>query len=349
MGKDNIFSHAENEEGVIVHVDSVPGGDKCGCVCPCCHEHLLARHGELNEHGFAHHSNTRGTNLKICYMVTMYKLAEQIIKTRKKIHAPSYYGIFPEKDLEFVNVRIDNRYDREDKQPDVIATTTEGNQYIIEFTFVQKIQRRKAIDYKKLNCLEINLSNRSLDSVEKFLLEESTDRRWNNNQNYFENVEPHYRAAGIIVALKEERDCKLCDLQHMCLGMKMNNSSNPIVINNNGQRYRLCNLEQYNSVLRTRRQRLMINGGCRKQECEREKLLMADRREIHKQPEHNTNLVNSDEKTCFMCKRNLDWRNHQDCGFAHCGCYQSANVPRNTPPETAQTCKRFQMKINGSY
>ena len=103
---DFIFSWAENAEGRMVPVDSVPRGLRCGCTCPNCHEPLLARHGEKNEHGFAHHSDTRGANLNICYMVILYKLAEQIIQTKKRIHAPSYYAIFPEKDIDFVEVKV---------------------------------------------------------------------------------------------------------------------------------------------------------------------------------------------------------------------------------------------------
>ena len=79
MNIDFVFSWAENEQGKMVHVDNVPRGIQCGCKCPYCHERLLARHGEVRQHGFAHHSDTRGANLKICYVVTMYKLAEQII------------------------------------------------------------------------------------------------------------------------------------------------------------------------------------------------------------------------------------------------------------------------------
>lgn len=89
MNKNFVFSWAENEEGKMVHIDSVPNGLACNCSCPHCHERLIARHGEVREHGFAHHSDTRGANLKICYMVILYKLAEQIIQTRKTIHAPS--------------------------------------------------------------------------------------------------------------------------------------------------------------------------------------------------------------------------------------------------------------------
>lgn len=54
---DFIFSWAENAEGRMVHVDSVPRGLRCGCTCPNCHEPLLARHGEKNEHGFSRRRN----------------------------------------------------------------------------------------------------------------------------------------------------------------------------------------------------------------------------------------------------------------------------------------------------
>ena len=170
-----LFSWAENKDGNMVHVDDVPNGLRCGCICPCCHEHLLARHGEINEHGFAHHGKTRKATLKICHMVILYKLAEQILLTKKRILAPAYYGIFKERDLFFNDVIIDNRYEREDKQPDVVATTSDGQQYLIEFVFKYKVQHKKAIDYKNMTCLEVDLSNQSLESLESFLLSSSED------------------------------------------------------------------------------------------------------------------------------------------------------------------------------
>lgn len=139
MEKKLIFSWAENADGKIVHVDEVPRGLQCGCSCPHCHEKLMARHGDVREHGFAHHSDNRGANLEICYRVTLYKLAEQIVQTKKRIYAPSYYDIFHPKHIEFVSVKIDSSYEREDKQPDVIATTSEGKQFMIEFTFNDKV------------------------------------------------------------------------------------------------------------------------------------------------------------------------------------------------------------------
>lgn len=231
MGNNFVFSWAEDAQGKMVHVDDVPRGLACGCVCPCCREKLLARHGDIKEHGFAHHSDNRGANLDICYRVVLYKLAEQIIQTRKKIHAPSYYGIFKEKDIEFVDVKIDGRYEREDKQPDVIATTKDNQQYIIEFTFDYKVQHKQAIDYKNLNCLEINLSNQTLESVEKFLLEENKDRIWFNNQEYFNSTEPRYEKANKRIKVKNEDECKECELYYSCVGVKSKESGSILVSN----------------------------------------------------------------------------------------------------------------------
>lgn len=60
MGNNFVFSWAEDAQGKMVHVDDVPRGLACGCVCPYCREKLLARHGDIKEHGFAHHSDNRG-------------------------------------------------------------------------------------------------------------------------------------------------------------------------------------------------------------------------------------------------------------------------------------------------
>lgn len=244
------FSWAENADGKMVHVDSVPRGIKCGCVCPCCHEELKARHGCIRAHGFAHRSKKRRANLRICYMVIMYKLAEQIIQEEKKIHVPSYYGIIKEHDIEFKEVIIDGRYDRIDKQPDVIATTTDGEQLIIEFTFEYKVQHKEEIDYQNLNCIEINLSNQTLESLYDFLLNSNEDRKWINNQSFFDSIKSRYSEQGKTVKVINMNDCDVCVIKDKCCGERIKGQYFPLEIYNSGQTYHICKTEQYEELLR---------------------------------------------------------------------------------------------------
>lgn len=245
---DYIFSWAENTDGQMVHVDNVPNGRSCGCHCPHCKEPLLARHGEIKAHGFAHHSEDRKATLEICYQVILYKVAEHIIKTVKHIHAPSYYAIFPQKDIYFADVRIDGQYERADKQPDVVATTVDCTQYLIEFTFAHKVQHKQPVDYKNMNCLEIDLSGQTLESLENFLLKSNDARKWVNNEKYFTSIEDKYQRAGKSIRITEEGKCSLCPIRTQCTGAVLN--GNVLRIENNGKVYRLCKASEYDNRLK---------------------------------------------------------------------------------------------------
>lgn len=234
----------------MVHVDSVPNGILCGCVCPHCKEPLVARQGDVNEHHFAHHSKTRKATLKICYAVILYKVAEHLVQTHKKIHAPSYYGIFPEQDIEFLEVRVDSHYERSDKQPDVIATGIDGKEYLIEFVFSHKVQHKQPLDYKNLTCLEIDLSHQNLETIAKFLFTSNEDRKWLNNENYFTTIEELYKRAGKSVRIVRGSECQQCPITHRCVGVCPKNSPTiPLIIENDGNKYRLCKTQEYRIAL----------------------------------------------------------------------------------------------------
>lgn len=348
MVNDIIFSWAENAAGKIVHVNDVPRGLQCDCYCPYCHEKLKARHGHVREHGFAHYSNTRGSNLKICYMVILYKLAEQLIQTNKKIHAPSYFGIFPEKDIEFVEVNIDSSYEREDKQPDVIAKTADGKGYLIEFVFTYKVLHKKAFNHNHLTCLEIDLSHQTLETLEAFLFESSDDRKWINNEIYFAGIKNKYAQVNKNVRVVEESECLSCKLFKSCCGVKTTKISNiPLVIENNGRKYRICKLELLAIELEKIKQ-------CTLDVEQRDKDLEGQNQEKIKENrvQRDNNQLILDEhdsmrdysvRSCFDCSVNLSWANRGD-GYANCGAWMSLGVPKKTPQTYAQTCKRFKRK-----
>ena len=250
MSNNIVFSWAENAYGKLVHVDNVPNGDKCGCRCPYCKEKLLARHGNINEHGFAHHSDNRGANLQMCYEVTLYKLAEQIIQEYKSIKVPAYYGIFQKKEIYFKDVKIDHFYEREDKQPDIIATTLDGKQYLIEFIFKYKVQHKKPINYKNMNCLEIDFSKQSLDTISDFLLNSYDDRHWINNNTYFESIVPLYAKNNKKIRLVNIKECKECSVKNKCYAARYKNNQEIVEIKNNCESYRICKTEEYNTAIK---------------------------------------------------------------------------------------------------
>jgi hypothetical protein len=344
MSSDIVFSWAENANGKLVHVDTVARGLQCQCVCPHCNEPLLARHGEVKEHGFAHHSDKRGANLNICYQVTLYKLAEQIIQSKKSVFAPSYYGIYKAELLKFEDVQIDCRYEREDKQPDVIATTTDGIQYLIEFVFSYKVQHKQALDYDNMACIEIDLSNQTLDALEFFLLSSTEYKRWLNNIHYFESIETLYHNANKFVRVTDVYICRNCKLSAKCCAVKVR--LNALTIENNGKQYRLCKTDEYQ-----RQMELLVEQEAeqKRQEIEREeqerlyevqRLADRERRELlHKQRQQT---LASDTVTCFNCEKNLPWANRD--GKANCGSYSSLRTPQRPSPEYAEHCRFYKKK-----
>ena len=369
-----VFSYAENIHGKIVHVDEVPQGLKCGCFCPYCKEKLLARHGVIRTHGFAHHSDTRGANLNICYMVILYKLAEQIIQNKKRLHLPPYYGIYKEYDIEFVDVRVDSNFDRKDKQPDVIATTKDGQQFLIEFTFKYKVQRKKAVDYKNLTCLEIDLSNVTLEELEHFLLTSCKNRKWLNNQILFDSIEQTYLKANKQIKLVNWTDCANCCIKNNCCAVRYKNTATIIEIENSGQIFRICKTIEFNRAVEFQKFQLAEQERLRKereeaflkeQELRRQKIaeqerLRKEREEAFlkeqelrrqcmiKEKQQQKEILDSidiEDRTCFMCKSNLDWM-CRDQSVAHCGPCLSMGVPKNTPPDTAKHCRGFRPKTN---
>ncbi|MBQ3259649.1 MAG: hypothetical protein IJA66_01005 [Alistipes sp.] len=53
----DVLTYALNELGQLVHIDSVPNGMHCNCICPACKEPLVAKNGGLKKiHHFAHQS-----------------------------------------------------------------------------------------------------------------------------------------------------------------------------------------------------------------------------------------------------------------------------------------------------
>ncbi len=354
--KELIFSWAENDAGRLVHVDTVANGLNCNCVCPNCKEELLARHGEERAHGFAHRSEKRRANIKICYKVTLYKLAEQTIQEAKRVHVPSYYGIFKEQDIVFDSVEVYSRYGRTDRQPDVIGKTSDGKQYLIELSFADKVQHFETIDYSNFNCLEIDLSRQTMETLRGFLLDSCKDRRWLNNQDYFDSIELVYKTKGHVVQVKEESECMQCCLMRNCCGVRSREATSPLEIDNNGKIYRICKPDERESKIRQmqREAQRRFNEECitHPEAVNRHKDFGVEneitfqlnnggnlkRRWRNRAEEslYKTSLIPHEKRSCFECLYNCGWETGNE-GL----CSQKRGIEQ---PETAQSCDLFRVK-----
>ena len=72
------LKYALNIEGDLVHIDNVPNGNDCGCVCPACKKPLQARNaGLIREHHFAHQV---GVDCPTAYETSLHLLAKEKIQ-----------------------------------------------------------------------------------------------------------------------------------------------------------------------------------------------------------------------------------------------------------------------------
>ena len=165
------------------------------------------------------------------------------------------------------------------------------------------------------------------------------------------------------IKVKNEDECKMCELYYSCVGVRAKESGSILVIENSGKRYRICKLEQYDVAIEDKHNRLKAAEDRRNAYNQESSYSMYKRRyrEFLDATEENTrpwekqrltedlqaqldaSRIPPSERTCFMCKRNLTWWNRND-GIAHCGAYYSMGVPKKTPPDTAIMCKGFMPK-----
>lgn len=83
------LKYAFNEQGTLVHVDNVPNGKACMCVCPACKGLLLARNnGKQKIHHFAHQP---GVDCPTAYETSLHLVAKD--KIQKAFYESAIFNI----------------------------------------------------------------------------------------------------------------------------------------------------------------------------------------------------------------------------------------------------------------
>lgn len=179
MNSKAFLTWALNKDGDMVHVDEVPNGNECGCICPHCKSSLCAKNGGDGERMIHHFAHLSGADCIGAVESALHKMAKEIMLKSKCVYLPNRYdgrqgGLhhFDQVEVEF--------YDKDTQlRPDCIGYN-EGKCLWIEF------KRTHAVDTKKkgkiisahIDCIEIDLNGCNLDPIEiKEFITNSAERR----------------------------------------------------------------------------------------------------------------------------------------------------------------------------
>lgn len=172
---------ALNQDGDLVHVDKVPNGNECGCVCPHCKSALCAKNGgdkDIKVHHFAHLS---GVDCVGAVESALHKMAKDALLEAKCVYLPNRFDGRQGEQLRFYRVEVEY-YDKDTRlRPDSIGYYDEKCLWI-------EFKRTHAVDSKKrgkiisahIDCIEIDLNGCPLDPIEvkKFITSSAESRKW---------------------------------------------------------------------------------------------------------------------------------------------------------------------------
>lgn len=194
------------KNGVVVSINDVESGLKCGCICPACGEPLVAKKGSKMTHHFAHHA---GHNCEYGYESSLHLAAKDILSKTRKFILPPVYVVFPNsykkdelvceaKEIEVEKVELEKRFGG--VIPDVVVYAG-GKQFFVEIYVTHRIdeEKLKKLQQADISTIEIDLSQKdSITSVEELtelLLLNSDKKKWKYNSLATKYLEYFYRSA----------------------------------------------------------------------------------------------------------------------------------------------------------
>jgi hypothetical protein len=179
------------DTNALVHIDSVPNGLDCNCMCPHCKESLVAKNqGNIRAHHFAHIGDS---DCKHSYRASLLLLTKKILSETKHIPLPGVdMHMGGEPLIENEDPMIEDVEIQQDSKQDAGALsirTTDGSTIFIIFSIVENSDvDEKAYEHKESSALEIDLSDLDHPIDEATLKEvllskyEIQRKRWLNHQ-----------------------------------------------------------------------------------------------------------------------------------------------------------------------
>ena len=181
IGSKAYLTYALNKEGNLVHVDKVPNGNECGCVCPHCKSALCAKNGGDGEKMIHHFAHLSGADCVGAVESALHKMAKDVLSESKCVFLPNRFDGRLGEQHRFDRVEVEF-YDKDTRlRPDCIGYNEDKSLWI-------EFKRTHAVDAKKrgkiisahIDCIEIDLNGCSLDpvAVKEFIMNSVENRKW---------------------------------------------------------------------------------------------------------------------------------------------------------------------------
>lgn len=182
------LTHAINSQGEWVHVESVPTGFACDCVCPRCHSRLQARNsikeGRKRAPHFAH---AKGSDCVCNDETAQHILAKEILEECKIVLLPKLPKEENCQTLSFDKVVSEQYHEETGLRPDCICYYEDKTLWV-EFKRTHEVDARKADKIRKaqIDCIEIDLTdcNINKETIKKRIISDPEKRVWIYNKQY---------------------------------------------------------------------------------------------------------------------------------------------------------------------
>jgi hypothetical protein len=180
------------KDGAPIHVSEVDSGLACNCICPSCHERLVAKKGGNRVNHFAHHS---GESCSSALESSLHIAAKDILAKEKRITLPAVHIQFKSDgpSLQRAGPRI-YRVDSVCKEkkignikPDLILTIDQ-RELIVEIFVTHKVDSQKIHKITELDMSAIEIDLRALprdmtkEALTELIVDGVDNKRWLNNE-----------------------------------------------------------------------------------------------------------------------------------------------------------------------
>jgi len=208
--------YGQRKDGHICHVDDVPNGKACGCVCPSCGEPLEAKQGTIKIHHFAH---IGGSECAYVRQTNIHCMAEEILEESKTLVFPKSEEVcfknqtalfFPFQQCHVDEVMLEKRVS--DFIPDIIIKSRRMT-ILVEIFVTHPVDEPKKDKIRKSDAdlaIEIDLSDLAYKDISKedlkHFIEDSSRSHWLLNR-IEDTAKTNYEHNRDIIPIHQGRVC----------------------------------------------------------------------------------------------------------------------------------------------